>query len=162
PVAGGHGVDEVGVITATGLVSIKVEFGLKTNVPIGQLEGIRNLQPAFDRLVSEAVLAGGQFEKRHQRQRKRAAIVADQIELNPRCHVKKPGLTLDCAGGVVCSAFPAVRGESQLKIEIVEHPNLHVHGSSFVSSESGVSALRVMSLISEIRKIHLKLEVACI
>ena len=105
-------------------IVVEAEGSLQSQVPIAELEGIRNAEAALDVISTKVPLIQGQIQKWKKSNRQQSAIVTDQVELETRRHAGKTRLALDHAASAVIGSLPSISGKDELEIQIVKQAHL--------------------------------------
>src|SRR6267154_4064061 len=104
----------------------------------------------------------GQFNKWDESKREETAVVATDVEFETWCNSIETGLASNCSSFEILGLFGAIGGEEQLKIKVIEQAGFDVDRRDVHCGESGIAALGIWSIVSQVREIHFDLKVSSI
>ena len=94
------GIDKFLVIAAVCVLFQQTDRRFQTQVEIiGQFHRQWKNHAAFDRVISQVIRAGREFDEWQERKCRFPAVIAPQIDFQPRCEIAETGLSDRRAGG---------------------------------------------------------------
>src|SRR5262245_26906762 len=110
----GQGIAEFLDVPASGFGPIELDCGLQAQVPAWNIERIRDRQPAFDLVDPNVPGYDWHLHEWKQGDGKKAAVIANQVQLQPGSDPIESGGPLGGPGLRVFVALPAIRRVDQL------------------------------------------------